>query len=159
MKDLELLKELLAAENEEAVLEALNSRSLMVDDSRWRYLGGMPNNQSIVHAQQSNPAAALIEKLTNSNDALLLRYCKELGIDPRGSDAPLSMPAAVDQFLGDVAQQLADFPSSAGTKAARSYAEEHLVLYATGSKERPSLSLYDAGEASSKPISRVRFAL
>jgi hypothetical protein len=70
MKDLELLKELLAAENEEAVLEALNSRSLMVDDSRWRYLGGMPNNQSIVHAQQSNPAAALIEKLTNSNDAL-----------------------------------------------------------------------------------------
>jgi hypothetical protein len=56
------------------------------------------------------------------------------------------MPAAVDQFLGDVAQQLADFPSSAGTKAARSYAEEHLVLYATGSKERPSLSLYDAGE-------------
>jgi len=61
MYDKELLEELLASENEEATLEALAQRGLLADNNRWRYLGNMPNNQAIVHAQQSTPAAALVE--------------------------------------------------------------------------------------------------
>lgn len=147
MRDTELLNELLEAETEESVLKALESRGLLADRSRWKYLGNMPNNQSIVHAQQSTPAAALVEKFTNSIDALLLRYCKAAGIDPRGSEAPQSMSAAVDRFLGDKVDYFANamFDGSA-RDTLRRYAEEHLVLYATGSKARPSLSLYDNGE-------------
>src|SRR5688572_30189516 len=104
MRDTKLLTELLEAETEEAALAALNSRGLLADMSRWRYVGDMPNNQSIVHAQQSSPAAALIEKFTNALDAILLRHCKAAGIDPRGNEAPQSMSAAIEKFLGPTAE-------------------------------------------------------
>lgn len=140
MRDDKLLSELLEAEDEEAVLAALNARDLLKNVKRWKYLGGMPNNQSIVHAQQSSPAAALVEKYTNGVDAILLRQCKAKGIDPRSSGAPQTMPAAVEQFLGDLTGP--EVPS----EKIREIAEKNLLLYATGSKARPSISLYDAGE-------------
>src|SRR4051794_3751800 len=103
MTDEILLKELLEAENEDAVLAALNKRGLLTDMARWRYLGNMPNNQAIVHNQQSTPGAALVEKFTNGVDAIFLKFCKEHGIDPRGLAAPQSMTAAVKEWFGDLA--------------------------------------------------------
>lgn len=139
MQDKQLLIELLEAENEDAVMAALQSRGLLQEqNSRWHYLGNMPNNQSIVHNQQSTPAAALVEKVTNALDAILLRHCKAKGIDPRSEKAPATMAKAAEQFFGDFA--------SGGTPAIRAFAETQMVLYATGSKLRPSLSLYDSGE-------------
>jgi hypothetical protein len=138
MRDDALLKELLAAEDEAAVVDALTSRQLLQSTDRWRYLGNMPNNQSVVHGQQSSPAAALVEKFTNALDAILLRYCKATGIDPRSSKAPQTMAKAVEQFFGEIT-------SKEGGEI-RKFAEQNMVLYATGSKARPSLSLYDAGE-------------
>lgn len=138
MSDEALLKDLLAAEDEAAAEAALVSRGLMLKPDHWQYVGKMPNNQSIVHAQQSSPAAALVEKFTNALDALLLRRCKELNIDPRSPAAPQSMATAVETFYGDI--------SAKAAPEVRQFAEEHMVLYATGSKARPSLSLYDAGE-------------
>lgn len=98
----------------------------------------MANNQSVVHNQQSTAAAALVEKFTNGLDAILLRNCKAAGIDPRGSSAPPTMGKAVQKWFGDL--------SGKTTAEIRTIAEENLVLYATGSKARPSLSIYDAGE-------------
>ena len=151
MQDKELLVSLLNAETEKDAIIALELQKLLSDPvlrkSRWKYLGGMPNNQSIVHAQQSSPVAALVEKFTNAQDALLLRYCKARGDDPRDPDAPSSMAHAIEQFLGTTAQSFASATND--SKAAgilRQYAEDNIVLYATGTKTRPSLSLYDAGE-------------
>ena len=138
MQDETLLHELLEAEDESAVLDALNARELLNDNSRWRYLGNMPNNQSIVLNQQSSAGAALVEKFTNGVDAVLLRHCKANGIEPRGSNAPQNMSNAVVEWIGDL--------SDKDTQEVRSIAESNLVLYATGSKQRPSLSLYDSGE-------------
>lgn len=131
-----LLHKLLEADSEEEVISALNSEGLLQASERWRYLGNMPNNQSIVHGQQSTPTAALVEKFTNGLDAILLRRCKAEGIDPRGPEAPTTMAEAIDLFFGDLSDV---------TKI-RALAEENLVLYATGSKPRPCLSLFDAGE-------------
>lgn len=139
MRDIALLTELLEAEDEESVIAALETRNLLTTSDRWRYLGGMPNNQSIVHGQQSTPAAALVEKFTNSLDAILMRRCKANSIDPRSANAPQSMSKAVETFFGD---DLVDRTAS----QVRSFAEVSMVLYATGSKARPCLSLYDAGE-------------
>jgi len=147
MRDAELLAELLAAESEAEVVSALEKRKLLTDMSRWQYLGGMPNNQSIVHAQQSSAAAALVEKYTNGVDAILLRQAKAKGIDPRGTAAPQSMPKAIDDFFGDLTEKFSG--SGKFTKdreQLRTFAEDHLVLYATGSKTRPTLSFFDAGE-------------
>ncbi len=138
MRDEKLLQQLLNAENELEVLDVLNQRALLTDMSRWRYLGNMPNNQSIVHNQQSTPTAALVEKYTNGLDAILLRHCKANGIDPRSAKAPSSMAKAVQDFLGDLSEQ--------DQHEIRALAEQNLVLYATGSKARPCLSLYDGGE-------------
>ena len=151
MRDNNLLMELLEAETEADAIKALEARDLLTNPTnrskRWKYLGGMPNNQSIVHAQQSTPVAALVEKFTNAQDALLLRYCKTLSIDPRGPDAPDSMAHAVERFLGKTAQIFAS--ANIDTKVnetLRQYAEDNIVLYATGEKARPSLAIYDAGE-------------
>lgn len=139
MKDEQLLDELLNADDEASVLAALESRGLLADKSRWRYLGDIPNNKSIVLGQQSNSMAALVEKYTNASDALLLRRCRAAGIDPRDSKtAPPSMPAAVSRWFGDL-----DVLTQDGR---RDFAEENLLMFATGSKLRPCISLYDNGE-------------
>ncbi len=133
MQDKLLLTELLKAESEEEVIAALNSRGLLDDSNKWLFLGGLANNQSIVQAQQSTAAAALVEKFTNGLDAILLRHCKSKGINPRSSAAPQTMAEAIDLYFGEITET-------------RQVAEKNLVLYATGSKARPCLSLYDAGE-------------
>ena len=140
MRDDALLDELLAAESEEEVLIALEARGLMTNKTRWRYLGNMPNNQSIVQNQQSTAAASLVEKYTNSVDAILLRFCKAAGIDPRSPAAPQSMAEAIAAYFGDIATEFND------KNKLRAFAEDHIVLYATGSKARPCLSVYDSGE-------------
>ncbi len=48
------------------------------------------------------------------------------------------MAEAIDTFFDDL--------EGRGPEAIRDVADQHLVLYATGAKARPSLSLYDAGE-------------
>ncbi len=114
------------------------------DQTRWKYLGGIPNNQSIVQSQQSNAMAALIEKVTNGIDAIFLRYCRAKGIDPRGPLAPKSMAEAVETFVGDL--------SVKDKQELRRIAEDSLVLYATGMKARPSISLYEfRGEGATGP--------
>ena len=59
----------------------------------------------IVHNQQSTAAAALVEKVTNGIDALLMRKVRAAGIDPRGNDAPIGMNKAMDRFYGDLSDK------------------------------------------------------
>ena len=140
MIDKQLLLELLDADYEDDVIGLLVKRKLFDDASskRWIALGGMPNNQSVVHAQQSTPAAALVEKFTNGLDAILLRRCKAQAIDPRSLGAPQNMGKAIQKWFGDLSEKSA--------QEIRALAEQNLVLYSTGSKSRPCISFYDAGE-------------
>jgi hypothetical protein len=136
----QLLLELLEAEYEGDAIALLLKRGLFeeANSKRWVALGNMPNNQSVVHTQQSTPAAALVEKFTNGLDAILLRRCKAQAIDPRSIAAPNNMGTAVQKWFGDL--------DAKAPQEIRAIAEENLVLYATGSKSRPCLSFYDAGE-------------
>ncbi|MBZ9732236.1 hypothetical protein LB534_00100 [Mesorhizobium sp. CA18] len=138
MQNRDLLLDILAAESEADLIKVLSIDGVLEDSNRWRPLGAFPNNQSIVHAQQSSPAAALVEKFTNSLDAILLKHCKTKKIDPRSAEAPQSMKIAVADYFGDLSQKSRD--------EIRSIAEDNLVLYATGGRSRPCLSIYDAGE-------------
>ena len=136
----ELLFALVECEHEDDAVATLSKLGLFDEKNakRWVSLGNMPNNQSVVHAQQSTPAAALVEKFTNGLDATLLRRCKAEKIDPRSVGAPQSMRKAVERWYGDLSEN--------APAEIRAIAEENLVLYATGSKSRPCLSFYDAGE-------------
>jgi hypothetical protein len=140
MQDRDLLLELLECEYADDAVGVLVRRGLFDETqaNRWVPIGKMRNNQSVVQAQMSSPAAALVEKFTNGLDAILLRRCKADGHDPRGVAAPDSMGKAVQRWFGDL---------SVKTQAEiRAIAEDNLVLYATGAKQRPCISIYDAGE-------------
>src|SRR5262249_41011495 len=134
MQDRDLLLELLECEYADDAVGVLFKRGLFDETqaNRWIPVGKMRNNQSVVQAQMSSPAAALVEKFTNGLDAILLRRCKADGHNPRGVAAPDSMVKAVQRWFGDL---------SVKTQAEiRAIAEENLVLYATGAKQRPCIS-------------------
>lgn len=69
----------------------------------WRPYGGNQNNAGIFENQQSSPENALVEKITNSIDAILMKQCLIRGISPREkemSDVPKDMFQAVENFWG-----------------------------------------------------------
>lgn len=112
MQDKELLNALLECEFEDDAIATLTKLGLFEEKNakRWVALGKMPNNQSVVHAQQSTPAAALVEKFTNGLDAILLRKCKAAKINPRSIAAPPNMRKAVEKWYGDLGARLAEMP-------------------------------------------------
>ena len=79
MENLELFYSLIKADSEDDVIDILNSNNLgQFDTKNWKIFGGddFANNKALVHGQNSTPEGALIEKLTNSVDALLLMGAK-----------------------------------------------------------------------------------
>lgn len=92
----------------------------------------------IVRGQQSNPIAALVEKVTNSIDAILMKKCFEAGIDPKSSTAPKTMEEAINKFFPDHKRwDLQTFR--------RKQAEEIQVV-AAGPPRNTSVIIYDNGE-------------
>ena len=114
------------------------------DNSNWKPLGDNQSNYGVVKNQQSSPIAALIEKTTNSIDALLTKKCLEKGIDPKSDDAPKSMDEAIHTFYPDNNWDLRDFRKSQS---------EEIQIIADGKgprnqqKQYPtSVIIYDNGE-------------
>lgn len=68
------------------------------DPSAWKYYGDMENNFSTIGNQQRSPAAALVEKLINSVDAVLIKECISRGISPQSTKAPQSIQQALKEF-------------------------------------------------------------
>ncbi len=71
-----MLLDLLASETEADALAVLTKRGLLHDATRWRSLGNMPNNQSVVHAQQ--PAHG--RGVARGGDELRLRVLRQIEI-------------------------------------------------------------------------------
>lgn len=133
-----LFEALYSCENESAVEKLIASKRDLFSASNWHPLGGNFSNYGVIENQQSNPIAALIEKLTNSIDAILMRKCLEAGIDPKSKDAPQSMEAAVKKFFKESSSW--DLPTF------RKSQSEDLQIVADGPKMDTSLIIYDNGE-------------
>lgn len=97
----ELFDKLFNSKDEDDVQLIVEEFPEIFDDANWKPLGDNYSNYGVVKNQQSNPIAALIEKATNSIDALLTKKCYELGIDPKSANAPQSMEEAVSTFFPD----------------------------------------------------------
>ncbi len=93
-----IFEELYFAPTEEAVEDILKLYPDLFKNENWLPLGGDERMFGIIRGQQSNPIAALVEKVTNSIDALLMRKCYEAGIDPQSSAAPRTMDEAIQKF-------------------------------------------------------------
>jgi hypothetical protein len=108
----------------------------------------MENNFSTAGAQQSDPVAALVEKLVNAADARLTNECLVAGIDPQGPNAPPSVRHAVAQLI-----QRSSHPENETnglienmTREERTALARGITLAATGLKGRPSITIVDEGE-------------
>jgi hypothetical protein len=99
MRNSKLFKTLYACKDEFELHEFISSHPALFDDSNWKPLGDNKSNYGVVKNQQSNPIAALLEKATNSIDALLTKKYLELEIDPKSSDAPETMDEVVARFF------------------------------------------------------------
>lgn len=96
-----LFFQLYDAKNESDIDDILEKFPRVFSSENWYPLGGNESNFGVVENQQSNPVAALVEKLTNSIDAILMRKCYESGIDPKSPDAPRSIEEAIEWFFPD----------------------------------------------------------
>ena len=136
--------ELVRADNERAVIAILNQVGLWNAPENWRYFGDIENNYSTIGNQQSAPDAALVEKIVNSIDAVLTKYCLLNGIDPAGNDAPATIKEALISFF-----QIRDGDFSNMDTAKRNEMSKQIVLAATGTAQHPNYIIADMGEGQS----------
>ena len=79
----QLFWDLYNAPVEGEVENILERHGFIQSQENWRPYGGDENNFATVENQQASPIPALIEKITNGIDSILMRMCIEQGIDPK----------------------------------------------------------------------------
>ncbi|MBI2031112.1 MAG: hypothetical protein HYT08_00700 [Candidatus Levybacteria bacterium] len=95
MKDICLL--LLKAKSEEEVTSVIQSNPNFFAPKNWQPFPD--GSYGTIESQGRDPHRALVEKLTNAIDAILLRECSRLGIGPESEEAPNSINKAVEKFF------------------------------------------------------------
>lgn len=96
----EILLKLIKAASQEEVTDLINIHQFF-KNCEWQYYGNQENNAGTIKAQSPDPVGALVEKITNGIDALLIRMCWDKKIDPTSTQAPQSQNEAVKNFFGD----------------------------------------------------------
>lgn len=147
MKNEEIKKlalSLARAETEKEVVHILERALLWSESSAWKDLDNNNGNWSVGGNQQSGADSALVEKIINSVDAVLIRECLREGIRPDSNDAPKSIADAQKRFFKIHNGKLSSIDANFRTKLA-----ENICLVATGGKGygvNPSYSIIDTGE-------------
>lgn len=137
-----LFESLLTAEDENDVDTILTRNGFdLENETAWRPLGDMENNFSTVGNQQTEATAAMVEKLINGLDAVLMSECFKAKLDPEGPNAPKTMADAVATFFNVRDGMLSNLDPKQQTALA-----ERLHLVAVGEKSNPSYLIVDEGE-------------
>ncbi|MDE2634870.1 MAG: hypothetical protein OXI30_00775 [Chloroflexota bacterium] len=134
----ELFWDLYQCKTEQEVAKFICERPNIFAQSNWHPLGGNSDFFGVVENQQSNPVAALVEKLTNAIDAVLMRRCYEEGIDPKSAEAPRSIEEAVHRFFPE--------HSNWDLRDPRSDQARSIQILADGTRGNTSIVVYDDGE-------------
>jgi len=142
MSDYNLFEELVFAEDESEVDRILTRAGLgLENEAAWRRLGDVDNNFSTVGNQQTEATCAMVEKLINGIDAVLMAECLKQGIAPEGPDSPQTMAAAVATFFGVKEGRLENISAAEQTALA-----DNIHLIVTGAKSDPCYLIIDRGE-------------
>ncbi len=138
ISDRELFEKLYRSANESELAGVINSYTTIFRQENWFPYGQDESFFAVIENQQASAIPALIEKITNSIDAILMRRCYEEGIDPKATQAPKSMDEAIAKFFPNSKQW--DLPSF------RKVQSESIQVLADGPKMDTSLIIYDDGE-------------
>lgn len=134
----DLFKTLYFCPTEKEVEKVIQQYPTLFRTENWYPIGKNESNFSIIENQQSNPIAALVEKVTNSIDAILMKKCLEKGVAPKSSQAPQSMDEAIEQFFPDYKNW--DLPKFRKNQA------ENIQIIADGPRQQSAVIIYDNGE-------------
>ncbi len=132
-----LFNKLYFASTESEVDKIIQSHDIFKAPGNWRPYGATESNYSVIENQQASPIPALVEKLTNSIDAMLMKRCFEQGIDPRSENAPQTMDEAIRRFY-----QYENFD----LQLYRTQVAQDIQVLADGPKLNTSIIIYDNGE-------------
>lgn len=137
----ELAIALATSETEDEVVKVLTKANLWNDKNCWKEVDESSGNWSTIGNQQSAPDTALVEKVINSVDAVLMKECMKEGLDPQTKEAPRSIADAQKKYFHILNGRL----SSIDAKL-RSELASNVLLIATGGKSNPSYTIVDLGE-------------
>jgi len=142
MKNLkDLCIALAKSESEKEVIDILKKWGYWDDPTAWRYYGDNENNFAVIGNQQSAPDSALVEKIINSVDAVLMRECLRRDIDPESNDAPPTIEDALEDFFDMRHGMLTNLLPRKRRELA-----ENILLVATSKKSNPNYLIIDKGE-------------
>ncbi|CAA6825848.1 MAG: Unknown protein [uncultured Thiotrichaceae bacterium] len=108
----------------------------------WHPYGDNESFFGVIENQQASAIPALVEKLTNSIDAILMKKCLEAGFDPKSAKAPQSVDEAIISYFSNS-------PNWDLSKNRQLQAEDIQILADGSYKDRnkdTSLIIYDNGE-------------
>ena len=143
----QLCMDLFHADTEEQVINILDQHGYWDNPNTWRPFGNRPDNFSTIGNQSSNADVALVEKLVNSVDAVLMGECASEGIPPNSTDAPGNISEAVAQFFyGDRSKSDTLGHVSNWSQQRRREVSNRITLAATGTRQNPSFTIADNGE-------------
>ncbi len=132
-----VLSKILRCETADQLRELINGEPYFLQGS-WKPYGGHANNSGTVTGQMKEPENSLIEKITNSIDAILMRRCQESGIDPKDQDkSPKDMEEAINKYFGGREEI---------RKKRSEFAKNLIRIIAQGKREKPTITIIDVGE-------------
>ena len=138
---------LLHADTEKDAIGLLRHAGYWNDSSAWRPFGDKEDNFSTIGNQSGDADVAVVEKLVNSVDAVLMGECWSAGIQPNSPDAPRSIPEAVAQFFSDDRSRAETLGSISRWDAQkRRTISRRITLAATGTRRKPCFTIVDNGE-------------
>lgn len=139
----ELLLQLVNATSESEVTKIIKNNPILKDPANWTPYGPS-NNIGTFTGQAPEAVPCLVEKITNSTDALLIKKCKEYGDDPKGNDSPKTMEEALKKYF-DLDQETYTNLSSADRRELAT----NIQVIAEGSRNKPNIVICDTGEGQS----------
>ena len=129
------------AETEDEVILILKEANLWDNPDVWRDYGDNENNFATIGNQQSRPEAAIVEKIINSVDALLMAECLRRNINPESTECPRSINDALEEYFN-----IPDGKLSNISAARRTTISENICFVATGLIKSPNYIIIDKGE-------------
>lgn len=143
-RNMQMLFNLLSCSSSDEISSFIKNDNFFDEaNCKWKPYGGRENNAGQVEGQMKSSSNALVEKLTNSIDALLMRRCYEVeGAAPDSKDPklPKSLSEAINKYFGS---------ENEINKKRSDWAKQHLVVLAEGDKKKPTLTVIDRGEGQS----------
>ena len=150
----DMIDSLLKAQTEQDVHECLSEAGFL-DDSCWLPYGGVPNNSGSFLNQQASARGALVEKVVNSIDAILMAHAYTHGDLPDGP-VPQSMLEASQRYFNIREGRLAEI--TAGERRAIARKTVQVVFSGNRASEgRPTITVTDQGEGQTPESFRDTF--